>query len=189
MKPLGRPKNTHARDTLINVALQLVREHGYDKVTISEIAKQANVAKQTLYNNWPTKADLVLEAVFKETSKWAAIDINHSEVNSYKPLIYQFLCDIFDHLKVDGPIITSLIAASQKDSNFRSSFINQFVKPREQVLIEVLNLAKENGELADNRNIQVVSSLIHGAFWYALLQGQELNEQLAKSLINEIFCN
>jgi AcrR family transcriptional regulator len=71
-RPSGRPANQDASTALKAVALRRVRELGYEKISVSEIIEQAGVARQTLYNRWNTKADLVLEAVFERTNTYAA---------------------------------------------------------------------------------------------------------------------
>ena len=53
-------------------ALQLIREKGYAKMSIAAIATKAGVARQTLYNKWTSKAELVLDAVFEETGRYAS---------------------------------------------------------------------------------------------------------------------
>ncbi|MCL7713407.1 TetR/AcrR family transcriptional regulator [Stenotrophomonas mori] len=59
--PPGRRarKRQQTRDTLIATAAALFDLHGYDAVTMEQIAAHADVAKRTLYNHFPTK-DAVL---------------------------------------------------------------------------------------------------------------------------------
>ena len=68
----GRPANEEASAALKAAALRLVRETGYEKVSIAAIIAEAGVARQTLYNRWDTKADLILEAIFEATNSYAA---------------------------------------------------------------------------------------------------------------------
>lgn len=46
---------------IADTAARLFAERGYEKVTISEIARAAEVAEQTLYNYFPTKEHLVTD--------------------------------------------------------------------------------------------------------------------------------
>jgi AcrR family transcriptional regulator len=60
---LGR-KRDHTRDPeILEVALDVLAETGYDGMTIDMVATRAKAGKATLYRRWPSKADLVLEAV------------------------------------------------------------------------------------------------------------------------------
>ena len=183
---LGRPKDEKTSVDILAATLQLVRLHGYEAVSITAIAKQAGVAKQTIYNRWSTKADLVLEAVFKETGRIAAA-VPDDEQTSCQQQLYLFLCNVFEHLSYDARVLAALIAAAQKDEAFREAFKKGFVKPREAMLIEILNRAQQRGELSKHRDVSILSAFVHGAFWYALLQGDTLNSELAQSLVAEIF--
>nr|WP_243862637.1 TetR/AcrR family transcriptional regulator [Frigoribacterium faeni] len=49
------------RARLADVAAVLFAAHGYDAVSVSDVASAAGVADQTVYNYFPTKPDLVLD--------------------------------------------------------------------------------------------------------------------------------
>jgi AcrR family transcriptional regulator len=54
-------KKQQTRQRLADEAARLFAEHGYDAVSVSDVAKAAGVAEQTVYNYFPTKPDLVLD--------------------------------------------------------------------------------------------------------------------------------
>jgi len=62
-EPMGRRerKKRETRDRLADVAARLFAEHGYDAVSVSDVARAAGVADQTVYNHFPTKPDLVFD--------------------------------------------------------------------------------------------------------------------------------
>ena len=47
---------------LLEVTLQLLQEHGYDRLTVDAVAATARASKATVYRRWPSKAELVLAA-------------------------------------------------------------------------------------------------------------------------------
>ena len=60
---LGR-KRDHSRDQeILNATLDVLVETGYDGMTIDMVAARAKAGKATLYRRWPSKPDLVLDAV------------------------------------------------------------------------------------------------------------------------------
>lgn len=60
---LGR-KRDHTRDPeILNCALEVLAETGYDGMTIDMVASRAKAGKATLYRRWPSKAELVIDAV------------------------------------------------------------------------------------------------------------------------------
>ncbi|MGN9806574.1 TetR/AcrR family transcriptional regulator [Micromonospora sp. L32] len=48
---------------LLDTVLTLIREVGYDRMTIDGVAARARVSKATIYRHWPGKADLVAAAL------------------------------------------------------------------------------------------------------------------------------
>jgi AcrR family transcriptional regulator len=65
VKPVGRTRKRlgAAREqALLDVALALLAEVGYDRMSLDEVARRAHTSKATLYRRWPSKADLVAAA-------------------------------------------------------------------------------------------------------------------------------
>ena len=66
---LGR-KRDHTRDNdILEAALDVLAETGYDGMTIDMVATRAKAGKATLYRRWASKSDLVLDAVACMKSK------------------------------------------------------------------------------------------------------------------------
>src|ERR671916_417754 len=60
---LGR-KRDHSRDPeILEAALDVLPEVGYEGMTVDMVATRAKAGKATLYRRWPSKADLVIDAV------------------------------------------------------------------------------------------------------------------------------
>ncbi len=185
-RPRGRPQDADAAAAIKAATLQLVKERGYRNVSIAAIASAANVARQTLYNRWNTKADLVLEALFEETDLYAAAPLNDPS-HGCQFLLERFLGQVFAHLAESGDTVRALIAAAQEDRAFQAVFKQRFVKPREEMVTALLQRAQARGEIAPSRDVAMLSSFVHGAFWYALLNGEPLDANLARAITAEVF--
>jgi AcrR family transcriptional regulator len=60
----GRPRDPQTRQAILDAALALVAEVGYDRTTVDAIATKAGVSKPTLYRRWPHgKPELVADAI------------------------------------------------------------------------------------------------------------------------------
>ncbi|MCU1446897.1 TetR/AcrR family transcriptional regulator [Cryobacterium sp.] len=60
---LGR-KRDHTRDPeILAAALEVLAETGFDGMTIDMVASRAKAGKATLYRRWPSKNELVIDAV------------------------------------------------------------------------------------------------------------------------------
>src|SRR5262249_57163897 len=59
-KGLRARKKARTHDTIADAAISLFLAHGFDQVSINDIAAAAEVSKPTLFRYFPTKEDLVL---------------------------------------------------------------------------------------------------------------------------------
>ena len=57
---LREDKKRRQRDEIVEIALQLFRERGYDQTRVSDIAERALISEATFFNYFPSK-DLVLD--------------------------------------------------------------------------------------------------------------------------------
>ncbi|WP_329575445.1 TetR/AcrR family transcriptional regulator [Kitasatospora sp. NBC_01250] len=88
MAGLRERKKEQTRQRIAAVALRLFIDHGFDSVTVNEIAEAAEVARATLFVYFPTKESLVLADV-------AGDDL--SEVVTARPPGISFLAALRDH--------------------------------------------------------------------------------------------
>jgi AcrR family transcriptional regulator len=58
---LRERKKTQTRQHIADTAARLFATHGYDQVSIADVAQAADVSDQTVYNYFPAKHDLVLD--------------------------------------------------------------------------------------------------------------------------------
>ncbi|MDO6585897.1 TetR/AcrR family transcriptional regulator [Salipiger sp. 1_MG-2023] len=180
----GRPRDAEAADALKAAALRLVRERGYSRVTIGALTDAAGVSRQTLYNRWPSKAELVMDAFYDA----ASVNVpNPGPDVPGETALTQFLSEIFEHLKRDGDCLRSLVAAAQDDTDFRDVFWQRFVAPRSVIVKDLLRRSQTRGELAPDRDIDILSNMIHGAFWYRSLNGQPLGAREAQLIARDVF--
>src|SRR5258708_35331953 len=59
----GRRRSEGSRDAILTAATELLVEQGYAAVSIEKIAQRAGTGKQTIYRWWPSKGDVLLEAL------------------------------------------------------------------------------------------------------------------------------
>lgn len=58
---LRERKKLRTRQHIADVAARLFAEHGFENVTVDEVATAADVAKKTVFNYFPTKEDLAFD--------------------------------------------------------------------------------------------------------------------------------
>jgi AcrR family transcriptional regulator len=67
-------KKSQTRQLIADEAAELFRAHGFDAVTVDDVARAARVSKKTVFNYFPTKEDLVFDrAEEREQALLAAV--------------------------------------------------------------------------------------------------------------------
>ncbi|CAN5367672.1 TetR/AcrR family transcriptional regulator [soil metagenome] len=63
VKTLGRPRDAQCSTRISRAAIELLAEHGYDRLSMESVAERAQTSKATLYRRWSSKAELVAAAI------------------------------------------------------------------------------------------------------------------------------
>jgi AcrR family transcriptional regulator len=165
----GRPRSDATRRAILDAAYDLVVAHGYAKVTTDAIAARAGAGKQTIYRWWPSKADLVLDAL----EDWAEGRINIAENES----LATFLRKVCDGATRAGPVLRSLMAEAQFDAALRDKLKLRLIEPRREALRRCLAHA---GVASRDREGLVFA--IYGALWYRLFMDEPLDATFVKRM-------
>lgn len=60
---LADPRISRTRRDVVTAAAEILLADGWEQVTHAEVARQSGYARGTIYTHWPTRLDLVREAV------------------------------------------------------------------------------------------------------------------------------
>jgi AcrR family transcriptional regulator len=63
-------KRQRTRESLIQAALEVIREKGYERTSLDEVAKRAGMTRGAIYNNFNNKEDLFLAVI---ETRWEPI--------------------------------------------------------------------------------------------------------------------
>jgi AcrR family transcriptional regulator len=184
---LGR-KRDHTRDPeILEVALDVLAETGYDGMTIDMVATRAKAGKATLYRRWPSKADLVLDAVVCMKSK--GIDLNALPdtgtlrgdlVAMVKP---PSMRESERKLKVMAGI-ASMIARSPE---LAAAAQNALVEPRASINRIFFRRAIERGEIPADADVEQLCMIGPAMVAYSVLMlGKPVDREFLVSTIDKI---
>lgn len=60
----GRPRDPHIDERVLAATRQCLTEAGFEQTTILSVARLAKVATSTIYRRWPSRIELIEEAIF-----------------------------------------------------------------------------------------------------------------------------
>jgi AcrR family transcriptional regulator len=157
----GPKRNEQTRQAILDATQRLLREDGYPALTVGAIATAAGVGRQTIYRWWPSKADVVLEALIE----WGAttVPIPRSD-GPLEQRLNAFVAATFEGAQEPGAaaLLKALAAESQRNPEFAPRFA-EFLAARRAVLHELLA-----PEIPEDRRA-LTTDLVFGLLWYRLI--------------------
>ncbi|MEM8607401.1 MAG: TetR/AcrR family transcriptional regulator [Myxococcota bacterium] len=175
-RPRGRPRDPQVRDRILETAMRLVQEGGR-KLSIEKVAADAGVSKQTIYRWWPSRGELVLEALLEFATRTIVPRPDGSPERALTHLIEDTVAALRGPI---GDAVRSLLVESQLDSGFLPTFRDRFVEARREVMAGALESSV--GEL-DPERLTLMLDCLFGSIWYRLLVGHApLDERFATDL-------
>jgi len=175
---LGR-KRDHSRDPeILEAALDVLTEVGYDGMTVDMVAARAKAGKATLYRRWPSKADLVVDAIacMKQQppagSKTTAITVPPDTGTLRGDLVAmtrpKAISDSSRHLKVMLGVASML--SSQPD--LLETINRIMIQPRTDIYRTIFQRAMDRGEIQPGVDVELLSSLGPALSMYGALYQQ-----------------
>lgn len=161
---------------ILDAALDLVAEIGYDRVTVDEIARRAKASKATMYRNWPGKSELVADALRRGAQRGAPAV---PDTGSLRGDLLATVTDIAHSLTTDtGPSLLGLTEAIRRDAGLRDLVRSQIRERSHEVGRRIVDRALARDEDVDPTNRELVVDLAFAQLLTTtLLQGQMPDER------------
>jgi AcrR family transcriptional regulator len=128
---------------LLEVTLQLLQEHGYDRLTLDAVAARARASKATVYRRWPSKAELVL-AAFIEGVRQVAI---HPETGTLRGDLLALGEACREQASQQAGTIRAVLVETSRHPALQDALQSQFLEQRKALIHEVLRDAAARGEI------------------------------------------
>ena len=181
----GRKRSEDSRLAILAAAIDLVGEVGYAGLTIEGIAARSGAGKQTIYRWWPSKADVLLDALATK----ADLHIPIPDEGSYAEDLRAFLAATFrlgnDSRVID--VLRALMAHAQLDAAFGDRFRAAFLNRRREALTVILDRAKTRGDLPPVVSPGTAADIVFGVIWYRTLATRRpLDDKLIDELVTAL---
>jgi AcrR family transcriptional regulator len=184
---LGR-KRDHSRDAdILQAALDVLAETGYDGMTIDMVAARAKAGKATLYRRWPSKGHLVVDAV----ACMKSTDAQAGAMPDTGTLRGDLLAMIKPHTVEQGErklrIMAGLSSMMSREPHLAGVAKRQILEPQMAITRTLLQRAKDRGEIPADIDIEQISCISPAmAAHRALVLGQPVTPEFVLSLIDNV---
>lgn len=178
-RPGGR--SARVREAVLNATADVLAERGYDRLSFEDVATAAGVHKTSIYRRWPTKPDLVLDAMLTRSDAVIAMpDTARLDTD-----ILSFLRDVAT--TVTSPLGRALLIATLRTDDEQpeaGSLRRRFWDERFARATERLERAKKSGELPSGTDTALLlETLVSPIHFRALITGAPVDERFLRSVM------
>ncbi|WP_319453629.1 MULTISPECIES: TetR/AcrR family transcriptional regulator [unclassified Mycobacterium] len=168
---------------LLAVTLQLLQEHGYDRLTLDAVATTARASKATLYRRWPTKAELVL-AAFVEGTRQVAVDPDTGTLRGDLLRIGESVCA---HVSTHASTIRAVLVETSRSAELEAIMQEQFFDQRKALIVDVLARAVDRGEIDASAITEDLWDVLSGYLVYrSVLTSRAPSRRTVQDLVDDV---
>lgn len=168
-KPTNRDLQAlETEQKVTDMAMKLVRELGYDRVTISQICKACGVAKGTFYSYFTSKKDILIKLTSrfnKELSQLFVYDENLDAVTLYQNAVTSYL----NYVSKDGHAFTKSYVKAMIDEELATEE-NTSLELQQKFINKVLRKGLHDGDFQLNMSCDDFFVLFSAALMGVLTQ-------------------
>ncbi|WP_280696020.1 TetR/AcrR family transcriptional regulator [Kitasatospora sp. GP82] len=167
------------RREVFDVVLALLAEVGYERFTMDLVAQRARASKATLYQRWPSKAELVVDAL-QEHQQVAAGPEAGSYPDDLRRLLAAWLAGWTER---DRGLMLALLEGSRRDPEVARLRRERLSRPLRQAAEAALARARGRGEIPGQVDEELLVEL---PFALVLTHVLVLDEQPSPELVDRI---
>ncbi|OMC54665.1 TetR family transcriptional regulator [Mycobacterium sp. IS-836] len=180
----GEPSPWSAREAeLLAVTLRLLQEHGYDRLTVDEVASAARASKATVYRRWPSKAELVL-AAFIEGIRQVAVAPETGTLRGDLLRLGEVCCQETRQL---ASTIRAVMVEVSRNPALNEVMQRQFIDQRKALIRHVLQQAVDRGEIAQEAINDELWDLLPGYLIFrSIMPGRPPTRRTVQVLVDDV---
>ncbi len=183
----GRPPDPTREAAILQAALEGLAEHGYDRLTMDEIAARAHAGKGALYRRWSSKAELVVDAAIAWRS--ARTPIALPDTGSVRGDLDGALATMRELDEQDQPVfgvVLGLVTAAQRDPELAALIDSKLLEVPRRALREVFDRGVKRGEIPPDRDLSLVPDMILGLNFVRSVTGKPLDRRFVRRVFDDV---
>ncbi len=168
---------------ILDAALEVLSEVGYDRLTMDAVAQRAKASKATLYRRWNSKATLVVDAL--ATQKATPPVPDSGDLRTDLLVAFCGMGGLTDHdtTSTFGAVMTALTT----DPEFAAEFRSRVLQPKAQLSRAIFQRAVERGDVREDLDLDLVAPALAGIVLHRLfVMGEEPGPTLIEHVIDQI---
>ena len=178
------PRIRRTRDAVLPATLSVLAERGFAEFTMEGVAEAAGVAKSTVYRHWPTRLDLLRDAL-EELNRQPVVAPDEGPARARVERLLRHLARALSD-SVLSRCIPALVEAAERHPEV-ADFLHGYSERRRATLTCVLREAIEACELPPHLDPEMASLALSGPIFYRrIMTAQPLPEREIPRLVEQV---
>lgn len=157
---LGRKRDPKLDDCILEAALDILAEKGFDSMTMDMVAARAKAGKATLYRRWPSKPELVRDALIFMSHR----SVEFGELPDTGSLKEDLLGVLKPYSSEHGQrkirVLSRLGSFFSDHEKFADEALNGIFAPWTAVNLTLMQRAKDRGEISAKADLELACEII-----------------------------
>ena len=180
----GRPRDDAREQAILDAAIDLLAEVGYEAMSIEAVAVRAKSSKATIYRRWQGKAVLVADAIRRRAEP---ILEDLPDTGTLRGDLLALVARMFDGMEgVDGGLMCGLAVAVRADAEFGRLMATHTHDSKLRSIAPILSRAASRGEIAPGVDPSLLLQVAPGVALFHQMNGEPLDAAFAEHLVDRI---
>lgn len=186
VRSANRPRVEGERENeILDAAVAILVEHGYDRFTMDAVAARAKASKATLYRRWTSKQDLIVDAVVRSRTATVSGD---ADTGTLRGDLIAFYCGPYGLTQTrTTQLVGSVLTALTTDPEFAEQFRTRFLAPKLLDAQVMFVRAQERGEIDAGVDVTLIGPAVAGILLHrTFVIGEQIDCAMVERVCDEI---
>lgn len=185
-----RKRGAALEDAILEAAFDELTEVGYTAFTVEGVAARARTGKASIYRRWPTKQELVMDALERRlpTPEQCGVVVEIADSMTTVQALREVAEAITSVITSPaGDAMRSIKCEAMADPELARLVDERFQAPRRQFLISLLQRGVERGEVRPQAATQLVADVLPAVLTHrVILQREPITAHDISEIIEQI---
>ena len=183
----GRPQRQQRAERILDAAAELLQRWGYKKTTVDDIAKQARVAKGTIYLHWKTREELFEALLRREWLILAEDFLQRLDDDPEGSVLHNLMKHVISTI-ISRPLVLAILLRDTAllGDILRTTSELELVHLRGQIATTSLQLLRHKGMLRTDRDLTTQLKMLSAITLGFLIIDHYLPHELTFSLQEKV---
>ncbi|KZS86097.1 hypothetical protein A4G31_03135 [Mycobacterium persicum] len=193
MKGAARPRRSPGRldrsldAVILEAALAGVAENGYDQLSMDDIASRARVGKAAIYRRWPSKAEVVADAIAHWRRGVGPVDPpNTGSLRGDIDALVAAVPDFDDADQATIRIIVGVATAAMHNPVLAAALDDLVLSRPRQLLRVALDHAVARGEVPAGRDLTLIPDVALGLNVLRVMTGRPVDRVFVRRVLEDV---